>query len=132
MPQWVHPTPRLPIGQIEFLSTPSGRRRLRIDDQINHLTIIQGLGVLMPPFKVIYSTSIVYVVLCYVMLCFNLYSAFSTCFQVLKGVFFSSSRCDTHHSMFNVMFLESNQETVLACSHYRALPTIFMTGSAGI
>jgi hypothetical protein len=61
MPQWVHPTPRVPIGQFEFLSTPSGRRCLRIDDQINHLTTIQGLGVLMPPFIVIYSTSIVYV-----------------------------------------------------------------------
>jgi hypothetical protein len=34
--------------------------------------------------------------------------------------------------MFNVMFLESNQETVLASSRYRALPAIFMTGSAGI
>jgi hypothetical protein len=66
------------------------------------------------------------------MLCFILYSAFSTRFQVLKGAFFSSSRCDTHHSMFNVMFLESNQETVLASSRYRALPAIFITGSAGI
>jgi hypothetical protein len=62
MPQWVHPTLRFPIGQFEFLSTPSGRSRLQIDNQINHLTTIQGLGVLMPPFKVIYSTSIVYVV----------------------------------------------------------------------
>jgi hypothetical protein len=62
MSQWVHPNPRLPIGQFEFLSTPSGRRRLRIDDEINNLTTIQGFGVLMPPFKVIYATSIVYVV----------------------------------------------------------------------
>jgi hypothetical protein len=44
MTQWVHPTPRLPIGQFEFLSTPSVRRRLRIDDEIYHLTTIQGLG----------------------------------------------------------------------------------------
>ncbi len=66
------------------------------------------------------------------MLCFNLYSAFSTRFKCSKALFSSLSRCDTHHSMFNVMFLESNQETVLACSRYRALLTIFMTGSAGI
>jgi hypothetical protein len=77
---------------------------------------------------------ITYFMLCYVMLCYvSIYIApFPFVSKFSSALFFSLSRCDTHHSMFNVMFLESNQETVLACSRYRALPTIFMTGSAGI
>jgi hypothetical protein len=67
--------------------------------------------------------------LCYVSIYIAPFPLVSKC---SKALFSSLSRCVTHHSMFNVMFLESNQETVLACSRYRALPTIFMTGSAGI
>jgi hypothetical protein len=43
---------------------------------------------------------------------FNLYSAFFYSFiQVIKGAF-SFPISDTHHSMLNVMFLDSNKETV--------------------
>jgi hypothetical protein len=67
--------------------------------------------------------------LCYVSIYIAPFPLVSKC---SKALFSSLSRCDTHHSMFKVMFLESNHETELACSRYRALPTIFMTGSAGI
>jgi hypothetical protein len=96
---------------------------IRYADQITSVCVLIQINTQINTAFVLYS------MLCYVSIYIEPFPLVSKC---SKALFSSLSRCDTHHSMFNVMFLESNQETVLACSRYRALPTIFMTGSAGI